>query len=551
MGLVLGFNTRQKAKYQHIVLIAIPLILSGFVHIWNAGGFPAIHPDEGTYMRRAMHVLTGLGPQDPSSRFDHAPETNSSYDHPFFGQMFLAAVFSIIGYPNSVDFDVTNRSSFEMLYGIPRVLMGILAIVDTLFLYNIANRRYGKTVAFIAAILFAVMPITWILRRIVLDSILMPFLLSSVLFAMYTKDTGHPARSYDHQKNINCKKKKIIVILLSGIFLGLAIFSKIPAFTFIPVVGYIVLANSNKSLKSLFIWLAPVILIPLLWPVYAVSGGQFNEWLDGILWQGTQRQGEGRTLLDTIEMFLRMDPALFFFGLIGLGYVAVKKDFILLGLALPYIILLYAVGWATHFHWTMVLPVFCISSALLISDLCRWIAGTVKTRKVLKQLSYTVIPAGLFLFGLVATVMLISTNISVAQYDAIGLSIYDLKKNSDISGGGDGSDGEVTVVSSPVYSWIFKYILNNKQVFSHVRDSSLPIQTDKVLLIADSTYNHIMSKGAEDIRQIELLERLQNNTNVIATFREFASPYDSKKYPYTSMREANIGGGEIIIQANY
>jgi hypothetical protein len=60
-----------------------------------------------------------------------------------------------------------------------------------------------------------------------------------------------------------------------------------------------------------------------------------------------------------------------------------------------------------------------------------------------------------------------------------------------------------------------------------------------------------MSKGAEDIRQIELLERLQNNTNVIATFREYASPYDSKKYPYTSMREANIGGGEIIIQANY
>ena len=544
MGLALRFNARPTVKHQQLVLIAVPIIFSGFVQIWNAGGFPAIHPDEGTYMRRAMHVLAGLGPQDPSSRFDHAPETDSSYDHPYFGQIFLAALFSIIQYPDSFDFDVTNRSSFEMLYAIPRVLMGILAVVDTLLVYNIAGRRYGRTVAFVAAMLFAVMPITWVLRRIVLDSMLMPFLLTSVLLALYTADNRHPAGSFDDRKNIHNQKKKIVLVLLSGMFLGLAIFSKIPAFTFIPVVGYIVLVNSSKSLKSLSIWLTPVILIPLIWPAYAISAGQFDEWLEGVLWQGIQRQGEGRTLLDTIEMFLRIDPALFFFGVIGLVYAAIKKDFILLGLAVPYIIFLYAVGWATHFHWTLVLPAFCIASALLISDFSWWIARKVKTRNLVRRLSYTLVPAGLLLFGLVASFLLISMDVSVAQYNAIGLSTYDIKKNSN-------EEGEVTVVSSPVYSWIFKYILNGNHVFSHVRDSAQPIQTDKVLLIADSTFNHIISKGAEDLDQIELLERLQNNTNVIATFREYAFPYDSKKYPYTSLREANIGGGEIIIQANY
>lgn len=545
MGLAPRFNTRPTLKYQQLVLIAVPIIFSVVVQIWNAGGFPAIHPDEGTYMRRAMHVLSGLGPQDPSNRFDHAPETDSSYDHPYFGQIFLAALFSIIQYPDSVDFDVADRSSFEMLYIIPRVLMGILAVVDTLLLYNIAGRRYGRTVAFVAAMLFAVMPITWILRRIVLDSILMPFLLTSVLLAMYTADIRSPAGSLDDRKNIHNQKRKIILILLSGIFLGLAIFSKIPAFTFIPVIGSIALANSSKSLKSLSIWLAPVILIPLIWPAYAISAGQFNEWLDGVLWQGVQRQGEGRTLLDTIEMFLRIDPALFFFGAIGLVYAAIKKDFILLGLAVPYIIFLYAVGWATHFHWTLVLPAFCIASALLISDFSRWIARRVKTRNLVRRLSYTVVPAGLLLFGFVASFLLISMDVSVAQYNAIGLSTYDIKKNS------SEEEGEVTVVSSPVYSWIFKYIFDSKHVLSHVRDSSQPVHTDKVLLIADSTFNHIISKGEEDLDHIELLERLQNNTNVIATFREYAFPYDSKKYPYTSLREANIGGGEIIIQANY
>ena len=67
--------------------------------------------------------------------------------------------------------------------------MGLLAVVDTFLVYKISDRMYGRKVAFIASIFFAVMPMTWILRRILLDSILFPFLLSSIFFALYyTKD---------------------------------------------------------------------------------------------------------------------------------------------------------------------------------------------------------------------------------------------------------------------------------------------------------------------------------------------------------------------------
>lgn len=69
------------------------------------------------------------------------------------------------------------------------------------------------------------------------------------------------------------------------------------------------------------------------------------------------------------------------------------------------------------------------------------------------------VPTGLLLFGLVASFLLISMDVSVAQYNAIGLSTYDIKKNS------NEEEREVTVVSSPVYSWIFKYILDSKHVF--------------------------------------------------------------------------------------
>src|SRR5919112_1097632 len=129
--------------------------------------------DQGIYMRRTMHVLEGLGPQE--SYF---------YDHPFFGQVFLAATLGIIGYPNSMNPDSGNIHSIEMLYIVPRIIIGILAIIDTLIIYKITERYYNWRVALFASLLFAVMPMTWLTRRILLDSILLPFLLSSIVFSI-------------------------------------------------------------------------------------------------------------------------------------------------------------------------------------------------------------------------------------------------------------------------------------------------------------------------------------------------------------------------------
>src|SRR5918912_2194222 len=76
-----------------IVLIAIPLILSAFSHIWNPIGFPSMYIDESHYMRRAMQVLQGMGPQEPRSVYAYP------YDHPYFGQLFLATMLKLVDYP--------------------------------------------------------------------------------------------------------------------------------------------------------------------------------------------------------------------------------------------------------------------------------------------------------------------------------------------------------------------------------------------------------------------------------------------------------------------
>jgi hypothetical protein len=68
-----------------LLLLTIILGLSTYTHIWNPIGFPTFQTDEGEYIAHGMHFLKGLGVQE-----------SSFYDHPYFGQVFLAAIFRLI-----------------------------------------------------------------------------------------------------------------------------------------------------------------------------------------------------------------------------------------------------------------------------------------------------------------------------------------------------------------------------------------------------------------------------------------------------------------------
>lgn len=141
--------------------------------------------DEGTYMRRAMHIIEGLG----------LKEKLWEYDHPFFGPLFLAATLSIFGYPNITSPDIANKDSFRSLYLVPRLIMGLLAVIDTYLIYKIGEIRYGRKVAFLAAVLFALMPITWNSKK---DLPRVHFVTIFVII--------NPIRNQDQQKRIRCSR---------------------------------------------------------------------------------------------------------------------------------------------------------------------------------------------------------------------------------------------------------------------------------------------------------------------------------------------------------
>src|SRR6266540_4904902 len=229
----LQLQLKEKTRLRSLVFILIPLVLSAYTHLWNPTGFPSIHTDEGHYLRKAISTESGEGLQ-PQAR----------YRAPYFGQIFLAGIFSIIGYPSTVS--VGDKNPVEQLYLVPRLIMGILAVIDTFLLYRITEYRYGRNVAIIAAILFAVMPFTWMTRRVFLESIQLPFILTSIMLVIYSADM---------------KQHKKIAIIVSGIFMGLAIFTKVPAFTTIPLVVFLTYSNTRR-LRYVLLWIIPTILIP-------------------------------------------------------------------------------------------------------------------------------------------------------------------------------------------------------------------------------------------------------------------------------------------------
>ncbi|MHB8601683.1 MAG: ArnT family glycosyltransferase [Nitrosotalea sp.] len=486
-----------KIKYTSILFLVIPLVLSAFTHIWNPVGFPDVFYDEGIYMYRAMHVLAGEGLQ-----------TGYFHDHPFFGQIFLAGTLSLVGYPNSLH-PTADVHSAEMLYLVPRVLMGILAVADTFLIYKISERRYSKNVALFASILFAVMPITWLTRRILLDSILLPFLLTSILFAIYAKDS---------------KNKKLLVVL-SGIFFGISVFTKETMFMMIPLLAVLVYQNT-KSPRMLAVWFIPVILIPLIWPIQSIQDNQFHLWISDILYQVHRQNNNFGNIL---ENFLVFDPLLLVLGFAGVVYAAVKKDWMILLWFVPFLVFLSTMGYVQYFYWIPVLPVLCIAAAKFIIDI------TKHAKEDIRHKLPFIIMACIGIFGLTMTSFLITSNVS-AQFDATAYVLQNVH-NSDAPY----DEKNTTIVSSAVYSWIFKYVYHMTDVLPDYRYLLFyPLPTDHVLLVSDLHFKANISAGKQ-------LQDIYNNTTSVKKFRGGVLDEDLKKYPFTNMA-ANYEGSEVEIR---
>jgi Dolichyl-phosphate-mannose-protein mannosyltransferase len=559
---------RKRYDLKAMVYLAIPLALVAFTHLWNPIGFPTIHPDEGYYIGRSIHVSEGLGPKEDAAR----------YDHPYSGWLFLGSIFSIFNYPDSTNPTPGNANSIELIWLFPRVTMGILAVVDTFLIYKIAERRYNRNIAFIAAILFAVMPYTWLIRRVLIEPIQLPFLLTSILFALYTgirvkqieseenlaarprpieenkmtveEKNGQRQRQGQKQKQVkdqsyhnysglkSISSQNMILLLSSGIFLGLTIFTKIPAITLIPLVGFIIFTNNKKSFKALGLWIIPVVLIPLIWPIHTMLAGEFDQWQDGIIYQTTRAS---KPLFDAINDFYNKDPVLLILGTAGFVFATiVRKDLLFIFWVVPFLVFFYAVDYVSHFHMIPLIPAFCIGAAVLIGDLSEKV---MRNRRLARRLLPIAIISAIGIFGLLSTTSLIVKARNSSDFDVIASVVQYLPdangspnviENSLGPQSGNeeplsGEDGHVTIIGTSRHFWILQYVFDrldydykspnnmvSKKTLEGIEDG-----TERVLMIADENMQKIVS-GEELPRtskaeiKAERLSDIYDNSKTVA-----------------------------------
>jgi hypothetical protein len=555
--------------------------------MWNPAGFPSVYVDEGHYMRRALEVLQGSSHQESPDSFNEY----HSYDHPYFGQILLAFLLGLFNYPNSLSPSEGSESSIEELYLVPRLIVGALAVVDTFLVYKIAHWRYNRKVALVASILFAVMPMTWLTRRILLDSIVLPLLLSSILFAVYQNNVI--------RRNVS-SMPEMRIVLLSGIMMGLALFTKAPAVAFIPLVGYLIISSvhskdRNSRLKILGIWFIPVFLIPAVWPAYALTYGQFEDWLDGIQWQ-THRIP--RPLFDPPESVLEIDPVLAILGSAGIIYTAIRRDFFCLIWIVPYLLFLYFISYSQYIHLVLLLPIFSVAAAILIENLSNKIAKLIAYKRNLNAYKrnqrkhatmesgrqqdltryldkgelteerYTTLDGGLksqevtetktsflsskvlsvsvsviVIYGLAITTFLISFNVNDPFYRSYAALVEYLP-----DGLNDHSvDNKVTLIGPR--SWIIQYLWIPQYVFDKelvTLDYPLerPISTKKVIFIEENKPNRVEGeKGNMIFNSFAIGKR------IITGDSDTPRTFDLHKYPFTNMKYNVIPFAEV--KTNY
>ena len=508
--------------YMTVILMVIPIALSSFIYLWNPLGFPSgTSYDEGIYLRRAMHVLNGLGPQ----------ENQKFYDHPYFGQLFLATFFWSIGYPDLLDPSSVDANSIEGLYLFPRLLMGTLAIFDTFLLYLISERRYNRRVAFAASLLFAGMPLPLLLlRRVWLEPIQLPFIMSSILFALWlqgssnnprilgtilgnrSKDHGNStAVSYLHLCKRRRKRNAFSFASISGALLGISVFTKVPAFTFIPLVAFLIYDSlgRNGRTSALFVWLVSLLGIAMIWPVYSFSIGEGSAWINGILWQ-TNREGRG--LFYSLQYDLAIDPVLLVLSGFGLVYAIIRKDLFIVLWIIPFFVFLYLIGFVSFWHLIPTLPAFCIAIARVIDG----VASRILTEAFLKGVTPLIVVIALVTVEIAYTAPSIIGSSNQSFFSSLMFLTDYLKKENDGIQETSPHEKTETVIGDPSYLWVPQYVFNLDNFDYKTYFDDPPSLSKRALIIADQNLVRALSMNDETSRVLYQMYS-SNHTKKIVT----------------------------------
>jgi len=212
-------------------------------------------------------------------------------------------------------------------------------------------------------------------------------------------------------------------------------------------------------------------------------------------------------------------------GLLGLAYAAIRKDLFTVLRIVPFLLFLYFINYVSYFHIVPLLPVFCISAAWLVLDASAWISQKLRRSSLSFTFGYIAVVVIISGIGIISSSMLVVLDASRAQVQAVAYAGRFLVDN-------------LTIISSPVYSWIPLFVFNHSQSLEYCDVPEDKAHYDYVLLLVDSHMPGIMKKYLVN------LWSLDNSTTLLTQFKSGTTDYDKTKYPYTNLRV--IGEGASV-----
>lgn len=355
-------------------LLIVALVVAFVAHAYNMFNYPLYLGDEGIYVEQAWAVLRQARLSPYTYFYDHAP-----------AGWLLISLWELL-LPRQF-------LSFGMAVNSGRVLMLLLHVASTYFLYRITKRLSGSDLAaFGAAIIFSISPLALFYQRMVLlDNIMTFWVLLSLYFAL-------------------APGGRLVTLLASGSAFGIALLTKENAVFFVPVIGYLLYTEARGRPNFRFAvagWAFTAWAVLSLYPLYALlkdellpsslhslatpNGGAHVSLISTLIWQGTRSQG---SILDPNSLFwefsfgrwLPKDAFILAAGgiatminvIIGTLNHRFRRNYLVVaGMALAYAFYLARGSFMLEFYVVPLLPFLCMNMAMATDRVLRVLPGRV------------------------------------------------------------------------------------------------------------------------------------------------------------------------------
>jgi endo-1,4-beta-D-glucanase Y/4-amino-4-deoxy-L-arabinose transferase-like glycosyltransferase len=338
-------------------LFVVALLLAGFLHGYNAFYYPYFESDEGTYLFQAFAV----------KEYGELSIYTYWYDHPPFGWITIAAW---------VDLLQGDWNFFGNSLNTGRALMLLLHLVQVSLIFFIVNRvSRSPWLAFMAIIIYSTSPLAvYFQRRVLLDNLLTTWVLLSVAILFL-------------------QRVQLRHVVMSGVFFGLAMITKITTVMFSPAILFLLLTakwNIHRGFR-LLAWSLVVSSIFSLWLIYAAINtelvpapeGERVSLIGTILFQASRGTEvpfwhQGSSFMDNVVNWMVLDETYVY--LVGFGLVVAlllalfSAQYRFFGLAtLLYFLFLIRGGIVIGFYILPMLPFIAMSIVFGADIAIRWL----------------------------------------------------------------------------------------------------------------------------------------------------------------------------------